>query len=129
VELYRQLLGLVAPWVVERVGLEMAKGRVEVYVGHAAGQRFACPECGQELAVYDHLPQRSWRHLDSMQFMTYLHARPPRVDCPQHGVKQVRLAWTEAGSRFTNPFQALAITVLRATTLRSPTPAGFLGKA
>jgi transposase len=118
VELYRQLLGLVAPWVVERVELQMAKGRVEVYVGHASGQRFACPECGQELGVYDHLPQRSWRHLDSMQFMTYLHARPPRVNCPQHGVKQVRLPWAQAGSRFTNLFQALAITVLRATTVK-----------
>ena len=63
VELYRQLLGLTAPWAVERVELDMAKGRVEVYVGHLAGQRFACPECAQELAVYDHLPQRSWRHL------------------------------------------------------------------
>jgi transposase len=55
VELYRQLLGLSEPWTVERVDLDVAKGRVEVYVGHAPAQRFACPECGQELAVYDHL--------------------------------------------------------------------------
>jgi len=118
VELYRQLLGLTAPWTVERVELDLTKGRVEVYVAHVAGQRFACPECAQELAVYDHLPQRSWRHLDSMQFLTYLHARPPRVSCPQHGVKQVRLPWAEAGGRFTNLFQALAITVLRATNVK-----------
>jgi transposase len=117
-ELYRQLLGLTAPWTVERVELNMTKGRVEVYVAHVPGQRFACPECGQELAVYDHLPERSWRHLDSMQFLTYLHARPPRVSCPQHGVKQVPLPWAEAGSRFTNFFQALAITVLRATNVK-----------
>ncbi len=84
VELYRQLLGLSVPWTVERVGLDMAKGRVEVYVGHLPGQRFSCPECSQELAVYDHLPERSWRHLDSMQFLTYLHARAPRVSCPCH---------------------------------------------
>jgi len=118
VELYRQLLGLTAPWTVERVELDMTKGRVEVYVAHVPGQRFACPECGQELAVYDHLPERSWRHLDSMQFLTYLHARPPRVSCPEHGVKQVRLPWAETGSRFTNFFQALAITVLRATNVK-----------
>ena len=55
VELYRQLLGLSEPWTVERVDLDVAQGRVEVYVGHAPGQRFACPECGQELAGYDHL--------------------------------------------------------------------------
>ncbi len=118
VELYRQLLGLTAPWTVERVELDMERQRVEVHVGHAPGQRFGCPDCGQELAVYDHLGERSWRHLDSMQFLTYLHARPPRVSCAEHGVKQVRLPWTEAGSRFTNLFQALAITVLRATNVK-----------
>lgn len=118
VELYRQLLGLRAPWTVERVELDLERQRVEVHVGHAPGQRFACPDCGQELAVYDHLGERSWRHLDSMQFLTYLHAHPPRVSCAEHGVKQVRLAWTEAGSRFTNMFQALAITVLRATNVK-----------
>jgi transposase len=118
VELYRQLLGLTAPWTVERVELDMERQRVEVYVSHAPGQRFACPDCGQELAVYDHLGERTWRHLDSMQFLTYLHAQPPRVSCTKHGVKQVRVPWAEAGSRFTNMFQALAITVLRATTVK-----------
>jgi transposase len=118
VELYRQLLGLGAAWTVERVELDVGKGHVEVYVGHAPGQRFACPECGQELAVYDHLDERVWRHLDSMQFLTYLHARPPRVSCSQHGVKQVRLPWAEPGGRFTHLFEALGITVLRATNVK-----------
>jgi len=106
------------PWTVERVELDVGKGHVEVYVGHAPGQRFACPECGQELAVYDHLDERVWRHLDSMQFLTYLHARPPRVSCSQHGVKQVRLPWAEPGGRFTHLFEALGITVLRATNVK-----------
>jgi transposase len=118
VELYRQLLGLSEPWTVERVDLDVAKGRVEVYVAHAPGQRFACPDCGQELAVYDHLGERTWRHLDSMQFLTYLHARPPRVSCAQHGVKQVRLPWAQAGGRFTHLFEALGVTVLRATNVK-----------
>ena len=118
VELYRQLLGLSEPWTVERVDLDVAKGRVEVYVGHPPAHRFACPECGQQLAVYDHLSERTWRHLDSMQFLTYLHARPPRVSCAQHGVKQVRLPWAQAGGRFTHLFEALGVTVLRATNVK-----------
>jgi transposase len=118
VELYRQLLGLSEPWSVERVDLDLVKGRVEVYVGHAPGQRFCCPECGQERAVYDHLGERTWRHLDSMQFLTYLHARPPRVSCAQHGVKQVCLPWAQAGGRFTHLFEALGIKVLQATNVK-----------
>jgi hypothetical protein len=78
VELYRQLLGLTAPWTVERVKLDVAKQHVEVYVGHPAGQRFTCPECGRELGVYDHQAERVWRHLDSCQFLTYLGQRIER---------------------------------------------------
>ena len=118
VELYRQLLGLTAPWTVERVKLDVAKRHVEVHVGHPAGQRFACPECGRELGVYDHQSERVWRHLDSCQFLTYLHARPPRVSCPEHGVRQVTLPWAQAGSRFTNLFEALAIDVLLAANVK-----------
>lgn len=118
VELYKQLLGLSTPWTVERVELDMARQHVEVHVGHPAGQRFCCPECGAELGVYDHLEERVWRHLDSCQFLTYLHARPPRVSCPKHGVHQVTLPWAQAGSRFTNLFEALAIDVLLAANLK-----------
>ena len=118
VELYRHLLGLTAPWTVERVELEMTKQHVEVHVGHPAGQRFACPECGRALGVYDHLAERVWRHLDSCQFLTYLHARPPRVLCPEHGVHQVTLPWAQAGSWFTNLFEALAIDVLLAANVK-----------
>lgn len=118
VELYRHLLGLTTPWTVERVELDMAKQHVEVHVGHPSGQRFACPECGRELGVYDHLAERVWRHLDSCQFLTYLHARPPRVSCPEHGVHQVTLPWAQAGSRFTNMFEALAIDVLLAANVK-----------
>jgi transposase len=117
-DLYQHLLALNEPWTVERVELDMAKMHVEVYAGHAPGARFACPECGKALAVYDHVAERVWRHLDSCQFMTYLHARPPRVACPDHGVRQVNLPWAEAGSRFTHLFEVLAIDVLLAANVK-----------
>jgi transposase len=117
-ELYRQLLGLVAPWTVQQVDLDVEVGQVDVHVTHASGQRFACPECARELAVYDHAARRVWRHLDSCQFVTLLHASAPRVSCPQHGVRVVALPWAEAGSRFSRMFEALAIRVLLATNVR-----------
>ena len=40
-ELYRHLLGINEPWTVDRVDLDMTQGRVDVYVGHAKGVRFA----------------------------------------------------------------------------------------
>lgn len=117
-DLYRHLLGLTEPWTVERVELDTVKMHVEVHAGHAPKTRFACPQCGVELAVYDHGDERVWRHLDSCQFLTFLHARPPRVRCPEHGVRQVRLPWAEEGSRFTHLFEVLAIDVLGATNVK-----------
>ena len=116
IELYQQLLGLAEPWTVARVELSVDKHRVDVWVGHPRRVRFGCPEAGCEhraLPVRDHSDEREWRHLDSMQFLTYLHARPPRVACPAHGVRQVRLPWAQPHSRFTLLFERLAIDVLR----------------
>ncbi|MHB1067882.1 MAG: ISL3 family transposase [Candidatus Nanopelagicales bacterium] len=113
-ELYRHLLGLVAPWEVDRVELSVEDGRVDVWVRHPERTRFGCPECDRELPLYDHSEERTWRHLDSCAFLTFLHARPPRVRCPGHGVRQVRLPWAEPHSRFTMLFERLAIDVLTA---------------
>ena len=107
--LYRHLLGLVSPWEVSRVELSVDGGRVElsvdggrvdVWAEHPKRTRFACPECAGVLSVYDHAEERAWRHLDSCAFLTYLHASPPRVECPTHGVRQVALPWAEPMSRF-----------------------------
>ena len=117
-ELYRHLLGVNEPWTVEGVTLDMAKQHVDVRVDHAKGVRFACPDCGQACPVYDHLAVRTWRHLDSCQFLTYLHAKPPRINCPAHGVRQVRLPWAEEGSRFTAMFELLAIEILQAANVK-----------
>ena len=112
-ELYRYLLGLESPWEVSRVELSVADQRVDVWASHPKGTRFACPECERQLAVYDHADERAWRHLDSCQFLTYLHARAPRVECPVHGVRTVALPWAEPHSRFTMLFERLAVDVLK----------------
>ncbi|MGH9305169.1 MAG: ISL3 family transposase [Acidimicrobiales bacterium] len=112
-ELYRHLLGLAAPWEVSRVELSAESARIDVWVDHPRRTRFLCPQCDVELAVYDHAEEREWRHLDSCQFLTYLHARPPRVSCPEHGILQVRLPWAEPLSRFTTLFERLAVDVLK----------------
>ena len=94
-ELYRHLLGLESPWEVSRVELSVDDGQVDVWAGHPKRTRWTCPECERVLPTYDHAEERVWRHLDSCQFLTYLHARPPRVDCPEHGVRQVAQPWAE----------------------------------
>lgn len=111
-DLYGKLLGLRWPWQVDRVELALGKLEVHVWVEHREGP-WECPECGARSPLYDHSEERTWRHLDTMQYRTLLHARPPRVECEEHGVRQVKLPWAEPKSRFTLMFEAFAISVLR----------------
>jgi transposase len=112
-ELYAQILGIRTPWQVERVDLKLSEGEVHVHLAHEPGLLWPCPECGEPCPLYDHQPERRWRHLDTCQYRTILHAEPPRSNCGVHGPRAVRLPWAEPNSRFTALFEALAIEWLK----------------
>jgi transposase len=112
-ELYSALLKLGAPWVVREVRLDVATERVDVWIEEAAGARWCCPECGQVVPVYDHAEERQWRHLDTCECRTYLHARLPRVECPQHGIRQVGAGWAMPGSHFSLGMESRLIDTLK----------------
>jgi transposase len=111
-KLFETILGLQAPWHIARVELEPTTQRVELWAEHDT-TRWPCPECQQLLPCADHADERTWRHLDTCQFQTHLHARVPRVQCPTHGVKQVRVPWAEPRARFTQLMERLIIDVIR----------------
>jgi|SRR2546421_413286 len=112
-QLYQRILGIEGPWQVERVDLQLKEGEVHVYLTHEDNREWACAECGVLCPLYDHQPERQWRHLDTCQYRTILHAEPPRSQCPEHGVRVVKLSWAEASSRFTALFEGLAIEWLK----------------
>jgi transposase len=118
-ELYRQILGIESPWFVERVELKLTEGEVHVHLDHHEVMNWPCPECGADCKLYDHQPERQWRHLDTCQYETILHAKPPRAECGQHGVRVVKLAWAEPSSRFTALFERLAIDWLTAASQKA----------
>ena len=92
-ELYRRILGIEAPWQVERVELQLKQGEVHVYLTHQANLEWACAECGRPSPLYDHQAERQWRHLETCQYQTILHAAPPRSQCPEHGIRVMQLPW------------------------------------
>ena len=109
---YGLLLGIQSPWQVKGVKLELAQKRVEIELGWSEGARAKCPVCGQPCALYDYAPERTWRHLDTMQFETVIRARVPRLECGTDGVKTVVVPWAEPHGRFTRLFERFAIDVL-----------------
>lgn len=122
-EHYQQLLGLDGLWGVESVKLSVSENKVDIGIVYL-GAYGRCPECGRTLALYDQSEQRTWRHLDTMQFSTLLHSQIPRVNCPEHKVRNVSLPWAGKHSRFTLLFEAFAVQVL--LNSKSITAAGKL---
>ena len=118
-ELYGRILGIESPWQVERVELKLEVGEIHVYLEHDREGSWSCPECSAVSPLYDHQPERRWRHLDTCQYQTILHASPPRTACQEHGVKLVALPWAEPGARFTALFEALAIAWLKVASQKA----------
>lgn len=94
-------------------GTEAGRRRVHVYLEHRPTANWQCPECGAGCQLYDHQEERQWRHLDTCQYQTILHARPPRTNCAEHGVRGAKLPWAEPASRFTALMERLVIDWLR----------------
>jgi transposase len=111
---YALLLGLGSPWEVKTVDLKLAEKKVEIELGWQWGSAATCPECGRECSIHDSAPERTWRHLDTMQFTTLIRARTPRANCPEHGVKTMTVPWAAPQGRFTLHFERFAIEVLLA---------------
>jgi transposase len=117
IDLYQLLLGLTRPWRVTSVDVVPAippslLGEITVRVEYPSAEPLHCPECEAIVPGYDSRPRR-WRHLNTMQWKTFIASDVPRVNCPEHGIKQIRVAWAEDQSRFTAMFEAFTIDVLQ----------------
>lgn len=95
-DLFRVALGLAEPWVVSKIEFSDEQNQLDLYLDFPAGSKFPCPGCGSGCGVHD-TAERTWRHLNFFQHKTFLHARQPRIDCPDHGVKTVEVPWAHPG--------------------------------
>ena len=123
---YALLLGIGSPWEVETVELKLQERKVEIQLDWQWGADAQCPECGRKCSIHDRAPERTWRHLDTMQFTTLIRARTPRSKCPEHGVKTMTVSWAAPQGRFTLLFERFAVEVLLASASVSQA-CGWLG--
>ena len=114
-DLYTRILGVERPWRVVDVVFDREAGQVEIFLEDGGG-KLRWPECDKKSCGYD-TRERRWRHLDTCQFRTILVAKVPRIECKEHGVRQVDVAWAEAGSRLTALFEALVIDWLQEASI------------
>jgi len=114
--LFTKILGLKAPWFIAQVNIDEKKQRVDIYVDHEKNIEAQCPECKKFYSIYDHSPERVYRHLNVCQMTTYIHVRLPRVDCPIHGAKQIVSDFGENGSDMTYEYESLVIDLAKECT-------------
>jgi len=116
-ELYRQILGVVAPWKIKKIDLYMEKGRVDIYLEWPYLQDGTCPECEKICKVHDRREERVWRHLDTCQLKTFIHCQTPPGgwNCDEHKTRTMKVPWAEDMSRFTRQFERIAIQFLEAS--------------
>jgi len=94
-------LGLALPWQVKACTFDADRRRLDIEIDFARGGRFPCPACGKPDCPVHDTARQEWRHLDFFQHQAFLHARTPRISCPDCGVKQIVVPWARPGSGFT----------------------------
>jgi transposase len=117
--LFTKILKLTPPWFIKQVIVDEKEQRIDIYVDHEPGIQARCPVCKTFHGLYDHAPERIFRHLNTCQMETYIHVRLPRVNCPDHGVKQIVSEFGENGSEMTFAYESFVIKVAQECSIEA----------
>jgi transposase len=106
---FSRLLNLPKPWLIDRMEITQRPDEAHVWLRHEDGP-LLCPTCQSACSVHDHTSERMWRHLDLWKAKTFIHARLPRVRCPEHGVQQIEVPWATPFLGITMDLECAVIT-------------------
>lgn len=109
-------------WKVERVNANLKTEEVDVFVIYLEKQA-EDPDTLDLFSIYDHAPSRRWRHLDTMQFKTYINCSIPRIKDNAGNVKTIKVPWADGYERHTYLFERLTIDLLLASKNQTKTAA------
>jgi hypothetical protein len=76
-QLFDLILNLGDEWKVERVYANFKTEEIDVIIGYIVRSRR--PDTLEMCPIYNHAPNRRWRHLDTMQYKTYINCSVPRI--------------------------------------------------
>jgi transposase len=112
-QFYEAHLQLGPDWLVRKVETDHVNLEDHVYLEYVH-RRAPSPKTGELCPIHELRDERCWRHLDTMQYKTFLHARVPRVRLPDGTVVTIRVPWAGPHSRHSWLFEMWAITLLGA---------------
>ena len=107
-------LGIKPPWKIvgQILDTNVEPHQLKIRIKADRGAEFPCPVCGRMCKAHD-FQEKTWRHLNFFQHHCYITASVPRTNCPEHGVKMVKVPWARKGTRFTMLFEQAAMVLVR----------------
>lgn len=118
--LFKKLLQLEDGWIVESVDTDFNKEEIFIQIACVLDQ-LEDSETVELCKVYDHAPMREWRHLDTMQYKTYIRCQLPRIITSSGKVKTVQPNWASGYERHTYLFEHAVIDLLKASKNQTKT--------
>lgn len=112
--MYQEVIHLSKPWYILDIKIEPHDKTEIILLDFDKGATFDCPKCGiKGCKVHDTHPDRK-RHLNFHDYRCCLHARVPRVICPNCGVITVDVPWGRKHSGFTYEYEMKILSLARA---------------
>ena len=100
-------------WVVKSVETDINSCEVSINI-ECLLKEFEDEGTGEFCKVYDHAPVWTLRHLDTMQYKTYITCSLPRIKAKTGKVKTVKPSWASGYERHTYLFEHAVIDLLKA---------------
>jgi len=114
------LLSLEEGWVVKSVNSDIKKSEVSIII-ECLLKEIEDEQTGELCKVYDHAPIRSWRHLDTMQYKTFITCSLPRIKTNSGKIKTIQPNWASGYERHTYLFEHAVIDLLKASKNQTKT--------
>lgn len=119
-DFFNLLLDFGNDWVVTKVDVNVKSEEIHIDLAYQS-DNYEDPETAKPAKLYDHAPERIWRHLDILQYRCYIRCRIPRVLCENGKVKLINFGWADKHDRHTYDFENKVIDLLRATKNQTKT--------
>ena len=114
------LLDLDENWQVVDLQTNYKAKKIQIRV-EFIGNKGICPNNFDLCSIHDYTKLRRWRHLDIMDYHTYIECRVPRIIDKQGKVKTMSVPWASKYNRYTSKFESKVIALLLATKNQTKT--------
>ncbi len=98
-DLYKIILQIDDNWHVSAINVDEVNEEVTVVISYNKAKAID-PVTKEECSLYDHREERSWRHLDTMQYKTHITCCIPRVKNSLGKVNTIAVPWADKLNRF-----------------------------